>query len=511
MRRPTLVLATLAATAAAAVATAPSVQAQEDPAIETVILPSESSPLVVVQLMLDVGSIHDPEGKEGLAALTALMVGDAGTSERSYAELIDALYPMAASISPGTDREVTVLAGRIHRDTLADYTDLLVEAVTSPGFRESDFERNRSRLEAYLTSTLRSANDELLGLEAIQGAIFRGHPYAHPPAGTVEGLAAITLDDVKKFYRENYTSANLLLGVAGGFPAGYPEALAGRLAALPAGEEGRLPLPAPPAPDGRRYTLIEKDAGAVGIHFGYPLPVNRSDPAYYPLMVANSYLGEHRTFHGRLMQQLRGERGLNYGDYSYVEHWYNPPFTSNPTPGVPRRQQYFSVWIRPVRPETTHFALRAALHEVDRLRERGMTQEELDLARDFLVSYSKLWAQTLTDRLGFHLDSRFYGMPYYIDEIERRLAEVTVEDVRAAVREHLSTERYEAVLVTDDAAALAEALRGGEPSPMSYESEVPAEVLAADEVIERRPVEPTAVEIVPVGEVFEDTPVLGGE
>jgi len=502
-------LAGVGALAALAAAPAPAT-AQEEPAIETVTLPSEGSPLVAVQLMLDVGSIHDPKGKEGLAALTALMVGDAGTGERSYAELVDALYPMAASISASTDREVTLLAGTVHRDTLAEYTDLLVEAVTSPGFRAADFERTRGQLEAYLTSTLRSANDELLGLEAIQDAVYRDHPYAHPPAGTVAGLAAITLDDVKKFYRENYTMANLMLGVAGGFPAGYPEALAGRLAALPAGEAGRVPLPEPPAPEGRRFTLIEKDAGAVGIHFGYPLPINRSDPAYYPLMIANSFLGEHRTFHGRLMQQLRGDRGLNYGDYSYIEHWYGPPFTSNPSPGVPRRQQYFSVWIRPVRPETAHFALRAALHEVDRLRERGMTQEELDLTRDFLVSYSKLWAQTLADRLGFHMDSRFYGMPYYIEEIERRLGEVTVEDVRRAVREHLSTERYEAVVVTDDAAALAEALRADAPSPMTYDSEVPAEVLEADETIERRPVRPTAIDVVPVERVFEKVPVLGG-
>jgi len=494
----------------AALAGGPAAAAQEEPTIETVTLPSEGSPLVAVQLMLDAGSIHDPEGKEGLAALTALMVGDAGTAERTYAELVDALYPMAASISASTDREVTVLSGTVHRDTLAEYTDLLVEAVTSPGFGESDFQRNRGRLEAHLTSTLRSANDELLGLEAIQDAIFRGHPYGHPPEGTVRGLAGITLDDVRKFYREHYTIADLRVGVAGGFPEGYPAALAGRLGALPAGEEGRPALPEPPAPEGRRFTLIEKDAGSVGIHLGYPLPVNRADPAYYPLMIANSYLGEHRTFHGRLMQQLRGARGLNYGDYSYVEHWYGPPFTSTPSPGVPRRQQYFSVWIRPVRPETAHFALRAALYEIDRLRARGMTQEELDLTRDFLVNYSKLWAQTLADRLGFHMDSRFYGMPYYIEEIERRLPEVTLEDVRAAVREHLSAERYEAVLVTDDAAALAEALRADEPSPMTYDSEVPAEVLEADETIERRPVRPTEIEIVPVEEVFEDSPALGG-
>lgn len=508
-----------AALAAVAVAVAASTaHAQEPPAteaaapavkIETVTLPNPESPLVAVRLMLDVGSIHDPAGKEGLAALTALMVGQAGTTERSYAALVDALYPMAASIDVATDREVTVISGQVHRDTLAAYTGLLAEAVLRPAFAEADFTRNKEQLHAYLTSTLRSANDELLGLEAIQDAIFAGHPYGHPTAGTVQGLAAITLDDVKRFYRQHYTRGNLMLGVAGGYPEDYVEGLSGRLAALPAGEEGHTELPAPPEVEGRRFTLIDKDAGAVGIHFGYPLPLNRSDDEYYPLMVANSYLGEHRTFHGRLMQQLRGLRGLNYGDYSYVEHWLAPPFTSNPSPNVPRRQQYFSVWIRPVRPETAHFALRNALYEVERLREGGMTQADFELTRDFLVNYSKLWAQSLSDRLGFHMDSRFYDMPYYIDEIERQLAGLTVEQVNAAAKKHLQTDAYQAVLVTDDAAAVKAYLEAGEPSPISYNTEVPEEVTKADETIQKVPVEPTAIRIVPVGEVFETGEALG--
>ena len=58
--------------------------------IRVVSSPSES-PLVAVRLMFDVGSIHDPKGKEGLAALTASMVGEAGTKKRSYTDLLEAL------------------------------------------------------------------------------------------------------------------------------------------------------------------------------------------------------------------------------------------------------------------------------------------------------------------------------------------------------------------------------------------------------------------------------------
>ena len=69
-------------------------------------------------------------------------------------------------------------------------------------------------------------------------------------------------------------------------------------------------------------------------------------------------------------------------------------------------------------PGDAQFALRAGLYEVQRLRDQGMTQADFKLTRDFVLNYSKLWAQSLDERLGFTMDSRFYGMPYYIDEIQ---------------------------------------------------------------------------------------------
>jgi len=468
--------------------------AQGGSAIETVTLPSASSPLVSIRLQLNVGSIHDPAGKEGLAALTALMIGQSGTQKRSYSDLLEALYPMAAGIDTNTDREVTLIAGTVHRDKLAEYTGLLQEALLQPAFAESDFSRNKEQLVSALTNSLRSS-DEQLGLELVQQEIFSGHPYGHSPAGTV--------DEGKKFDEDHYTQANLMLGVAGGYPQDYVGQLQSGLAALPNAQKGRVELPAAPTVQGRNFTLVEKQTGAVGINFGYPLPINRADADFYPLMVANSFLGEHRTFHGRLMQQLRGQRGLNYGDYSYIEYWANAPFTSNPSPNVPRRQQYFSVWVRPVVPADAQFALRAALYEVQRLRDRGMTQAEFDLTRDFLNNYTKLWAQSQDDRLGFHMDSKFYGMPYYIDEVDKRLKTMTLAEVNAAAKKYLRTDAFDAVVVTSNAQQLKDTLQKDEPSPKTYSSQVAPDVLEADKTIQAIKVQPTKIDILPVDQVFQ--------
>jgi zinc protease len=197
------------------------------------------------------------------------------------------------------------------------------------------------------------------------------------------------------------------------------------------------------------------------------------------------------------------ENGLRIVAIPYIEFWDNPPGTSNPAPNVPRRQQYFSVWVRPVVPKHAPFALRNAIWEVDRLIERGMTPSEFTLTRDFLVSYSKLWARSLSDRLGFHMDSRFYGMPYFIDEIERRLGTLTLEEVNVAIRKYLQTRNLQVVAVTGSAATLKKTLEADAPSPIAYENPVPAEVTKADLTIQAIPIDPAAVTIVPVGNVFE--------
>lgn len=470
--------------------------------LEVVELPNANSPLVSIRLQFAVGSIHDPAGKEGLAELTGVMIADSGTAKRSYADLVEALYPMAAAINSNVDREVTLIAGTVHRDKLNDYTALLEEALLTPGFSQSDFDRNKEQLSAALTNNLRS-NDEALGLELLQNKIYEGHPYGHSPVGTVEGLKNITLDDVKAFYKEHYTQANLMLGLAGGYSKAYRAKLQQDLAALPKGVASAKDLPPAPKVEGRNFTIVEKQTGSVGIHFGFPLPINRADPDYYPLMVANSFLGEHRTFNGRLMVQLRGKRGLNYGDYSYIEYWANPPFTNNPTPNVPRRQQYFSVWIRPVVPVDAQFALRDGLYEVQRLRDKGMTKEEFELTRDFVLNYSKLWAQSQSRRLGFMMDSKFYGMPYYIDKIDARLKKLTVDDVNTVIKKYLQTDNYEAVFVTANAQQLKDTLQKDDPSPKTYNAQPEPEVAEADKTIQALKVKPTSVEILPIDQVFQ--------
>jgi zinc protease len=76
-------------------------------------------------------------------------------------------------------------------------------------------------------------------------------------------------------------------------------------------------------------------------------------------LLVSSYLGQHRMSSGVLYDRLREKRGLNYGDYAYIEYFPRGMFLMEPQANLARHQQIFQVWIRPVEPPTAKFALRS--------------------------------------------------------------------------------------------------------------------------------------------------------
>jgi zinc protease len=434
------------------------------------------------------------------------MIAEGGSEAMSYGRILDAFYPMAAGLYGGARKEVTTFVGDVHRDNLDAYTAIVVGLLTKPRFAPEDFERLRNEAIDELTKTLRGSNDEELGKWTLQTRLYdRTSPYGHVDRGTVAGLRSITRDDVRAFHAANYTRARLHLGVAGGTDRAYVDRLTRALEVLPAGgSTPTLDVKQTAPRDGLKVTIVEKPAEASAISIGAPIAVTRADDDFYALAVANSYLGEHRTFNGKLMQDLRGERGLNYGDYSYIEDFIQEGGGTFPISNNPRRVQYFSIWIRPVPADKTVFALRAALWEWRRLVDKGMTEAEFEATRSFLLNYSKLWVQTPSRRLGYAMDGVFYGRDDVVTELARRLPKLTVADVNNAVRKHLSFPGFEVAVVAKDAPVLERLLRSGKPTPITYDTEgTPADVLAEDREIAVFPLERVDVRIIPVAEMFE--------
>ena len=107
-----------------------------------------------------------------------------------------------------------------------------------------------------VVSTLRGSDDEELGKETLNTLLYNGHPYGAPVNGTEEGLASIALDDVRAFHASHYTKANVIVGIAGGYPDDFGERVQREIVAqLPDGGSTATILPAVSSLDGREMRI----------------------------------------------------------------------------------------------------------------------------------------------------------------------------------------------------------------------------------------------------------------
>ncbi len=434
------------------------------------------------KLLFTVGSAHDPAGKEGLAQLAASMVSDAGSERMRIDEITRALFPMAGSFGARVDREMTTFSGVIHRDNLARFLDIVLPQLTATGFREEDFARLKDQQRSELIEDLRANNDEELGKERLQGLVFAGSGYGHPAEGTVAGIDAITLDDVRAWVAERFVRANVSLGLAGDFPGELAARLKEDVSRLPTGSAASPAIVTPRRANGIEVEIIEKETRAVAVSFGHAIDVTRAHPDFAALWLARSWLGEHRASNGRLYQRLRELRGLNYGDYAYIEAFPRGMYQFFPDANLGRRHQLFEVWLRPLVPATAVFALKLAIYELRNLVANGIPEGEFEATRAYLMKNVYLMTKTQDQQLGYALDSRWHGIGDFVETMRERLAALTVADVNAAVRRHLSGESLSVVMVAKDAAGLRDELLSGARSSLAYDSPKPEDVLAEDAV-----------------------------
>lgn len=475
-----------------------------EPAFQVTDLSSDSD-IVDVNFLFNTGAAQDPEGKKGLAQLTASMLTDAGSESRTLKDIQKAMRPMAAYFSSQVDKEMVSLRGRVHREKADQWLNIVLDNLLNPGFREDDFNRLKTQQINAIQTDLKQNNDEELGKEVLYEALYVGHPYGSLNLGHVSDIEGITLDDVKAFYRAQFTQENLNIGIAGHLD----EALKDRMLTAVAKElpqSGAEQVAIPPAPklSGRQAIIVEKQTMPTAVSFGFPIDVNRAHDDWVGLWLVRSFLGEHRNSNSFLYQRIREARGMNYGDYAYIEYFPRGMYLTQPNVNLGRSEQIFQVWIRPLRSnQDAHFATRVAMYELQNLIDNGLTQEQFEATRSFLSKYAGLLLKGQDRVLGYHMDSQFYGTDDFVEMVKNGLAKLTLADVNNIIKAHLQTDDIQFVFITSDAKDLKQRLVNEQSSPMEYNSEKPSDLLEEDSVIQDYPLELDQVEIININEVFK--------
>jgi len=440
------------------------------------VLALPASEVVYIVLSFRTGAADDPEGLEGLNFITTRVIED--QIDRA---LDDRAPTSGAPFSATTDKEITTYFLKVHREKLKEVYPVFIKGVTAPRMDEDLLQR--AITQAANSREYLSSQGESLAKAALERFIYRGHPYGKPDSGTEKSLARIKTGDVDSFFKSHYTRDNYDLGVAGKEPGAIKEMVTKDLAALPAGKPEKPALISPERVDRNRVLIVRKDGGSCDVAMGFPEDFTRADDDFYPLMIVNSYFGQHRYLSCLLCRGLRKMRGFNYGDYSYIEKFRESGQDKMPGVRFPRSQQYFSIWLRTLSNENAWFAARYALYQLNQMAEKGLSDKDFGDARDFVKYNSMLWAYDPMQQLGFSMDSAFYGTPYFINLIGGKMKTVTNGDVTSALSRRLAHRKMKMVFVTGDPETLKARLLGQKESRPVYRSPLPAQEREVDEQV----------------------------
>ena len=272
-------------------------------------------PLVTAVLVGGNGAAADPAGKAGLARLAAQLTTK-GTATRSATQIAQDVEALGASINAGADYDGSTISLTVKADQLAAALTILSDVARNPAFATEEVERQRAINVDEVAVTLQDPG--ALSRLVANRALFGTGAYGQPITGTPSSLKSIARDDGVAAYRRAFAPSTSTLVMTGAITPAEALALAQRhfgdwapSAAAPAERQvaaGGVP--------GRVIVVDMPGAGQAAVAV-VRQGIARSDPRFYPALVANNVLGG--GYSSRLNQEIRIKRGLAYGASSSVE------------------------------------------------------------------------------------------------------------------------------------------------------------------------------------------------
>jgi predicted Zn-dependent peptidase len=428
--------------------------------MEVTLIEKHEVPLVQIEVIVRAGSVMDPQGKGGLASMTAAMLEE-GAGSRNALEFADAIDFLGASISAYAGQHSSGVVLHAPLSKLDSALALLGDVLLRPRFPAEELDRNRKER----LTTLAQWHDQPRSIASVLFAktlYGDGHPYGLPAMGSEQSLRSMTAEDLRAFHAAYFRPNNGYIVLSGDVAASeiLPR-LEQILGSWQTGPVTQPVLPKAAQVQARKIYLADKPGAAQSeIRIGC-IGVHRLTEDYFPLLVLNTILGG--SFTSRLNQNLREEHGYTYGAGSY--------FDFRPTPGP------FLAYAA-VQTDVTDKALAEFMKELAGMLE-PVPDEELTRAKNNLaLSYPRNF-QSVAEIAGQLADVRMYGLPDdYFNTYIQNVLSVTAKDVRRVAQRYLDPERV-AIIIVGDRAAIEKGLAGTGIAPI--------QPLTIDEVLGQAP------------------------
>ena len=388
-------------------------------------------PVVSVNAFVLAGTDQNPLRQPGLAALASRMLEE-GTARYRADDISRLVEDAGGNLSTFCRHDMTGISLHLRDHDLEEGLDLLSQMLARPTFPRERFGLEREKALTQLEGL--EDDPQVVVSNLLNREIYRDGPLQFPSLGTPESVRRLRIEDIREFHRLRYAPGNTILVVVGN--AGNARVADLVNGCLGSWRNGHYRRSRPPAPRRQREPRVRQRVmeGREQVHvcLGH-LGVTRDHPDFYALQVMDAVLGSGPGFTSRIPRELRDRRGLAYTTYSDL------------TGSAGRYPGRFLAYIC-TSPSNRRAAVGGLMGEIESLIEDGPTEEELDLARNYLTGSFVFDFQSNVQVARFLLTAELFDLDAdFVRSYPEWIRAVDAEEVRRVARLHLDTVNFTTV------------------------------------------------------------------
>jgi len=388
-------------------------------------------PMITISALVRAGSRWEPVNKAGLAAITGTVMRTGGTPSRAGDKLDEELDRLGAFVETSIGDDSGQATVSVLKEDIDKGLTILADVLQNPAFPEDKIEL--AKIEQREAIARRNMDPSSIVSREFGRIIFgKDSPYGHQPE--YDTINAISREDLIAFHKQFFQPENVILGAWGDFKTDEMRALIEK--AFAGWARGNRPKPAPPEVDPAAknraglYFISKDDVNQSQVLMGL-LGGKRSDEDYYALSVISRILGG--GFNSRLVNSVRTEQGLAYDVFSSWSAGWDRPGLFIAGGGT--------------KSETTVKIIDAIKREIEKLAEAGVTDEELNGAKDGILNGFAFEFDSTGKIVQRLMNYEYYGYPRdYLQRYRENVEKVTKADVLRVAKQYLKTDQF-AILV----------------------------------------------------------------
>ena len=401
-----------------------------DNGVRVLVAQNNQLPLVSARLTFKAGSAYDPQGKAGVASMTANMLTQ-GTQRLGAPEIATQIEQLGANIGAGAGRDQFNVFASSPANVFGQTMDLLSEIVRQPAFSAEELERQRTQT----LDGLKVALSQPGSLASMATTRLNFGDSAYGNLTTERTVSAMTTDDLAA-YHANYIRPDQAILT---FSGDITPAQARELAQKAFGDWRSTTVPPAAAPNipasqqAPRVVVVNlPGAGQAAVSIS-SRSITRTDEDYFPLALGNTLLGG--SYSSRLNNEIRVKRGLSYGARSGVGAMaYSGLFTASTQ----------------TKNESADEVVDLLLEEIGKMSQSVAPEAELAPRRAIMIGGFGRSIESVSGLGSLVAELAAYDLPLselavYADRVKA----VTPEEIQAAFADKLPTDRANVVVVGD--------------------------------------------------------------